>query len=140
MSLADYQPEREQIFHKGSLLVSVRGLSLDDLSVLVRGNLAELQQIYAALKQPDQFSIDELMIMQLINQTPLLAAKIISLAADEPAALEAASRLTVPLQMTILIAVARLTFEDVGGPKAFVAMVGQLVGNPLPNGMLATIQ
>jgi hypothetical protein len=140
MALADYQPEREQIFHKQSLLVSVRGLCLEDLSVLVRGNLAELQQLYAAIKQPDQYQIDDLLIMKLINQAPLMAAKIIALAADEPAGEEAASRLTVPLQVNILSAIARLTFEDIGGPKAFVAMVGQLVGNSLPDEMRATIQ
>jgi len=139
MPLADYQPERVRIDHRGKPLTEVRGLNLEDISVLVRSHLTELQVLYARFQNT---ALDTEALIQIISEAPGIAARVIALAADEPSqAVISARRLSMPLQIKILAEIIRLTFEDVGGPKAFVALVGQLAGvHLLPDGEPATIQ
>lgn len=130
MALADYEPERVVIEQKGKPLISVRGLNFNDTSVLIRNNLDDLRTILSAYRDrkslPD-FDING-MVVRLLTDMPLLAAKMIALASDEPNSEAAALRLPMPLQIDIISEIARLTFEDVGGPLAFLGRLVQLAG------------
>lgn len=138
MPLADYQPERVRIDHRGKPLTEVRGLNLEDISVLVRSHLTELQVLYARFQNT---ALDTEALIQIISEAPGIAARVIALASDEPEGVAAARKFSLPLQVKMLAEIVRLTFEDVGGPKAFVALVGQLAGvHLLPDGEPATIQ
>lgn len=128
MALADYEPEREQIDYKGRGFVTVRGLNPDDLSILVRAHLTELRVFYASVRSTGELSLDETMMVKMLTDAPGIAARIIAIASDEPDAADAARKLPMPFQLKILLAIARLTFEDVGGPLVFMAMLGEMVG------------
>lgn len=145
MALADYQPERSTISHKDKPLISVRGLNFEDTTVLVRRHLPALQrlfEIYGSRKllpkegeaEPaieDVLHQIESIIFDLLVSSPDTAAQMIVLASDEPGATEAAKRLSMPLQLKILFEIVRLTFEDVGGPLAFGAMVRRILSMEL---------
>lgn len=131
MALADYEPERVVIEHKGKPLISVRGLNFNDTSVLVRNHLADLRIILKAYRDqkslPDDLDIEAL-VMRLLTDAPILAARMIAIACDEPHGEHNAKQLSVSLQVHIISEIARLTFEDVGGPLAFVGLVARIVG------------
>jgi len=126
MALADYQPERSVVTYKQGPLTSVRGLCFEDVTALVRNHLDDLRTLYdwwqQKLLRPDDV---EGLMFRLLTTAPDTAAKMIALACDEPEGVPAAKRLSMPLQLKIMIEVYRLTFEDVGGPLAFAAMIGQ---------------
>lgn len=132
MPLSDYIPETFDVIYKGKTLVTVRGLNLEDLGVLARNHIPELREMYRrfdpASTGSNFLSSDiDAMIFSLIAEAPGTAAKMIAIASDEPGSVEQAKRLPAPLQLKILIEVARLTVEDVGGPLAFGALLRQLM-------------
>lgn len=132
MALADYAPERSNIEYKGKPLATVRGLNLEDVTVLMRQHLDELRQVYSLVGANGGKLLPgetEATILKLISDAPALASKIIAIASDEPDQAEAARRLSMPLQMKILLEVARLTFEDIGGPLVFAGMMQAMVVN-----------
>lgn len=140
MALADYTPERYTVEWRGRVLVEVRGLSLEDVTVLVRQHLPELKELYARFQGDPKKLLPEgldaeRIALNCITEAPTLAARIICLASDERD-MDAARRLTMPLQMKILIEVIRLTFEDVGGPLEFAGMLRKIVMT-MPNGLPA---
>lgn len=134
MALADFTPERVQVNYKGKALVSVRGLSLEDISILVRAHLDDLQRLFKLASEAGDDLFSRLnqdgFLVRLVTQAPLLASTTLALAADEPGGAEAAARLPMPLQVKTLGEIMRLTFEDVGGPKAFVALIAKMIGQP----------
>ena len=144
MLLADYTPERVAIKdYKGVPRMEVRGLSLDDVSLLIRSHLADLQRLYDMLNGGDvadafKLLITDGFILKLLTDFPELAARMIAVAADEPGATANARRLPLPLQIMAIQAIMRLTFEDVGGPKAFVALIGSMIGKLPLTGAEAT--
>jgi hypothetical protein len=136
MSLADFTPERQTINYRNKPLMQVRGLSLDDVSVLLRQHLPELEKLYevAGVANGGVFAraSQDAFMLKIITDLPDLAAKLISMAADEPAASKNAKLLPIPTQIVALQAIIRLTFEDIGGPKGFVALLENVMGRPLP--------
>lgn len=138
MALNDYSPPRQTVEYKNKPLVSVRGLNVEDVSTLIRGYLADLKMIFDSLDgtsarklllEPEQ--LDRL-LFSLVTKVPNTAAKMIAMASDEPDNVEGALRLSAPLQIKILMEVVRLTFEDVGGPLAFAAMLKQVAEAAAP--------
>lgn len=130
MALADYQPERFQVSYKGKPLAKVRGLSSRDLSVLVRANLPELMMLYDRYSGEgatvNDFMTSQSFLVRFLSEAPQIAVQLICMAADEgesEEAMSAVALMSMPLQVQILIEIVRMTFEDVGGPKAFAAMV-----------------
>lgn len=139
MALADYQPERVVIEYKGKALISVRGLSFEDTTVLARNHLTDLQTIFTMFQGGgdsklllDQGDDVERLLFDVIVKAPGTVARAIALAADEPNGEADAARLPMPMQLKILIEIVRLTFEDVGGPLAFATMLSQIAGVPPP--------
>lgn len=138
-TLADFTPERVTIEHKGAALVTVRGLSFDDVSILVRAHLHVLNKLHALTQSGDiaMFGGDKF-IMDVVALAPDVAFDVIALAADEPEYAQQARMLPLGAQIKILQEVMRLTLEDIGGPLALIAMVGRMTGEKLIPG--ATIQ
>lgn len=137
MALADFTPERAKIVYRGKVLAEVRGLCLEDVSVLIRSHLDDIQRLYALVQDGGNADVLSRMatdgfLLKLVTDAPTLAGTILALASDEPGSEDAARRLPLPVQLRVLGEVMRLTFEDVGGPKAFVALVMQMVRKQLP--------
>lgn len=138
MPLSDFEAVKTPIIYKGKILVEVRGLNLDDVTLLVRNHLADFQmlwKLYDPVNQkllPNSADGIDQMIFGLLSNAPETAAKLIAIASDEPGETDKARRLPMPLQMKILIEVVKLTFEDVGGPLEFVGMLGRVLTAELP--------
>lgn len=132
MSLADYQPAREIVEFKGGS-VSVRGLSLDDVSVLMSHHLSDLDNLLDIYRR----GVDESLAVaataqyaiRLVKEAPGLVAHLIALAVDEPSHVDKARGLPMPTQIRILEVAGRLTFEEAGGAKKFVESLGSLINN-----------
>lgn len=142
MALADFVPTKVEIEHNGKPLVSVRGLCLDDISILVRAHLITLNKIVEQAKEGAQggvFGINDLFMLEMMSKAPDVVWDIIALAADEPEYGDNARKMPASLQVKILTEVMRLTMEDIGGPKALVALIARMVGQAQPlAGALAT--
>lgn len=138
MALSDFTPERITVEYKGKPLMKVRGLNLDDVSLLVQTHLADLQRLYELVQDGSQNLFERLnadgFVIKLIGDMPVLAANLIAIAADEPENFAQARTLPLPLQVMVVRTIVSLTFEDFGGPKAFVALVRELAGKQLPAG------
>lgn len=130
MLLAEYAPQREQVtFRSGSL--SVRGLALDDIALLMRDNLSDLDSLLRMYSH----EIDERVTVSataqyavaLIRDTPALVARVIALACDEPEHENKARKLPIPVQVDVLKKIVELTFSEAGGAKKFFESLTNLL-------------
>lgn len=138
MSLDDYKPEVSTV-KLGKFSAKVRGISVSDLAVLVRRHLNELTIAYAyftTLGTQEKLNLAdntiESLIIKLLADAPDTAALAIAIACDEPQNADKVRMLPFPVQMRLAVEVIKLTFEDVGGPKAFLALVESLLPKQLP--------
>lgn len=141
--LADFKQEWRDVAFKGGGF-RVRGLSLDDLSVLVRTHLPDLKAVFAHYSAGNERgeSIDDI-VVSFVRDTPGMAAHLIAMAAGEESAVEQARKLPFPLQVDAVVNILQLTFEDVGGPKNVGPLLMRLVssvGLEMPTGVLAGMQ
>lgn len=139
--LADFRPTKVEIEHNGKPLVSVRGLCLDDISILVRAHLITLNKIAEQAKagvQGGVFGVNDLFMLELIAKAPDAMWDIIALASDEPEYGDNARKMPASLQIKILTEVMRLTLEDIGGPKALIALVAGLMKQVEPGALVTT--
>jgi hypothetical protein len=122
MALADYQPERVDIPFKGGSF-QVKGLSLDDVSVLMKHHLTdmdELLELYSRnVSQDIAVAATAQYAVTLVREAPALVANVLALAAEEPDSVDNARRLPIPTQIEALKVIGRLTFEEAGGAKKF---------------------
>lgn len=144
MSLADYQPATQVIKVGRGGSFTVRGLSLSDVQILLASyypDIEHLVDLYGSVSD-DVFARGntERFILELARRAPALVADAIALAADEPAMSERARQLPFPVQVDALKAIGKLTFEEVGGPKKFVASLLTLLGGVLPQGAMAALE
>lgn len=140
MSLKSFKPEWAEVKsgEKGEGF-RVRGLSLADLSSLVRTHLPDLQQAFATYEaaQNDGSSADSL-VLKLVQDAPVLTSHVIALASGEEDTAEQAKLLPFPVQVDALVKAMNLTFVAVGGSKNFGAMLLKLVsglGMKIPDGL-----
>lgn len=129
MGLKNYKPRRHEFALGDGQALSVRGLSLEDISMLVQHHLPDLEELFdlfstIAEQTDDQF---ETVVVNLLQRAPGLAANIIALAADEPDAPKEAAMLPAPLQLEILLKVGNFTFEEVGGVKKGMESIAALL-------------
>lgn len=124
--LSDFEPEwRELRFRGGSF--RVRGLSLEDISVMVRHHLTDFQTMYETIVA--DAAVDRTQtILSFVRDMPDLAAHLIAAAAGEETAVGQARKLPFPLQVKAITEVMELTFDDVGGPKNFGPALLKLLG------------
>lgn len=138
MALADFHVVREDVpMSKGKL--SVRGLALDDIAILIRENLSDLDDllhIYGS-NADDRVAISETakFAINLVRETPALVAKLIALACDEPDSEHLARKLPIPVQVEAIKKVVDLTFREAGGVKNFMESLTNLLGavRPVPS-------
>lgn len=143
MALSNYVVPRTEVALDATNTISVRGLSLEDITFLVsvhKGDMDALVEMFRtqalahdvtkAGSKLDPAIIDsavrksgDKMIQSFLQQFPLLAANVIAVASDEPEAWQVARHLPLPVQVEAILATARLTFEDAEGFKKFVGNV-----------------
>lgn len=103
----------------------VRGLGLNDVISLVLEQKDALEQAFDFAENNNLHigQVNSDVGMKLLTELPTLAGKLVALAAREPDAWVQFLDLPAPTQLDALEKVARLTFKDAAGFKAFVGKV-----------------
>lgn len=135
MTLAAYQIQKKQVSFMGGSF-HVKGLSLDDISILMRDYLADIDLLFkmyekeemreSAVAESAKFAIG------IVRDAPALVGLLIALSAGEPDAVDIARQLPIPVQIDVVKAVIELTFEEAGGAKKFLDSVMNLVKKVRP--------
>ena len=135
MSLADYQPMRVDVPVKGTS-ISVRGLSLDDVAILMNTYLRDIDALFRLYEdEVDEASKVAAMAqfaIVLCREAPALVGHLIALSADEPNMVDRARRLSLPAQVDLLKAIFEMTFEEAGGARKFCESLGMLLRTLAP--------
>ena len=135
MSLADYQPLRHVVPFKGGD-ISVRGLSLDDVAMLMNEHLSDIDKLFGLYDGSVREDVKVLATAQfaigLIREAPALVANMIALACDEPEAVPQARKLPIPVQVEAIKAICMLTFDEAGGAKNFLSSLTNLIAAVAP--------
>jgi len=132
MALSDYEIPRTSVPLNNGNAIEVRGMSLTDVSLLYRIHEESVDEIVKMFKgklvgaaTPDEIgeavtNDSKGIVIEFLRHFPLVASNIIALACDEPDAWRKAQELPMPVQVEALVAISRLTFEDINGFKKFV--------------------
>ena len=132
MGLSNYKPKVTSVALPGEGgAIVVRGLSLDDIAVLMNEHLSDIDGLVAIHSESlakDQ-RVEEMarFAIGLAKDAPASVEPLIALAADEPDAVANARRLPLPVQVNILKVVLGLTFEEAGGFPKFVESLTQMM-------------
>lgn len=136
MSLASYEPERKKIEFKGGSF-TVRGLSTEDIAILLQEHFQDFDAIMDSWGNHKQnvFTKDALQdfAINLVKDVPILAAKIIALAAEEPDQVEKVRKLSFPIMLEALLTSFQLCFEEVGGVGKWFERMGPTLKRLLPS-------
>jgi hypothetical protein len=145
MALADFTPQREPVTFQGGSF-SVRGLSLEDVSRLIRTHYADLETLLTLYDDQavDVFSrrgLDKF-VLKLCQDAPQFVASIVLLASDEEGELAEAAvrRLPLPVLVDALVKIGNLTFQEAGSLKKFVGALGTLLGGLVPPETMARLR
>lgn len=136
MALSDFTPEQTTM-SIGNTSISVRGLSLVDVSSLMRTHLSDLEsviELYEKSAQTEGLSSIALgkFAIALVKDAPGLVAHMIALAADEPSMAEKAARIKMLDQIKLIKAIGALTFEEVGGVKKLMGEFTEMLQRMRP--------
>lgn len=106
----------------------VRGLSLNDVVVLVRNHGDQLGKMFSEFSKQSDLTAESVagFALPLLQAAPQLAAEIIAAGSGDSDSWPEAMLLPFPVQLDALEKVARLTFESGGGPKKLVETVIRL--------------
>lgn len=130
MSIHDYKPETAEVKFKGGSLL-VRGLALDDVAILMRTHLVDLDNLFLIYERGENSDAAVASFakyaIQLAREAPGLVANVIALACDDGDNVDAYRKLPMPVMMVAIEKVAMLTFEEAGGPKKFVENLQRLL-------------
>lgn len=138
MGLKDFTPATETVAYPDGNF-AVRGLSLEDLTVLVRAHYKPLSELFdryvgeAAAAAADEVSGGQLklgdvsdVVLEVLETAPGLLADVISRAAGEPDQAHMARMLPTSTQIDAIEKVIRLTLEAEGGLEKLVGTVSKL--------------
>jgi hypothetical protein len=129
MSLSAFQPVSSSI-SIGNTSLTVRGLSIQDVSSLMSAHLVDLESIIDMYEQSNGEGISTIglgkFVLNIVKDAPGLAAHIIALASDEPDQVEMAAKIKFFDQIKLIREIGRLSFDDVTGLKKFVAELTDL--------------
>lgn len=128
MPLAGFQPETRKVSTGGGNSFDVKGLSLNEIAVLIREHFPDLDAIVDLFQGVNLKDDDQLrpLLLSVVSQAPGFAANVIALAAGEGSASDA-EKLPGPVQVKALLDIGELTFADVGGVgKAWEMIAGLL--------------
>ena len=105
---------------------SVRGLSLNDIAILVSRHKAKLEALFNSFD--GDLSAESLSghLSAALNTAPEVVAELIACASGDPDDVEIAASLPMPVQVDALEKTVKLTFDAGGGPKKFVETVVRL--------------
>ena len=119
-------PEAKVELPDGSFVV--RGLSLNDVSILVQRHGKRLNELYQQFAEQGDLTTETVaaFALPLLQSAPEIAAELIACAAGDPDDAEIAGRLPFPVQIDALEKIAILTFEAGGGPKKLLETVVRL--------------
>jgi hypothetical protein len=127
MKLSDYTPEVAKVPLGKQGHFEVRGLSFIDITQMLRSHQADMELIFEMYEQASEQAttgkenLGDALILKLLTEAPMLAGEIIRIAAgDLEATSEQARALPFPTQALALVAILKLTFEEVGGVKNFL--------------------
>lgn len=128
MPLAGFQPATRAIQLNGDNSFEVRGLSLNDVAVLLREHFPDLDALVEMFQDFENVTRDQLnpLILSLVSQAPGFVANVIALAAGEGDASDA-EKLPGPVQVKALLDIGELTFTEVGGVGKAMEMVAGLL-------------
>jgi len=121
--------ERVEWGSNGKVGFDVRGLSVQDITILFTTHGASVDKIFSfiegAHQGDDGFDVKEFGA-DLIIKAPQVVAQMIALAADMPDQAVAA-RMPLPVQIRALEQIYKLTIEETGGLTDFLALVLRLI-------------
>jgi len=141
MSWDGYQtPTSELVIGKDKkgqpIMGSVRGLNIDDFSVLLANHLEVITEAAALYAEKNVKIFNEVSLQKftllVIQRFPTIVTEVISIAADNPALRE--KKLHLGLQMTAMAEIARLTIQDAGGLGNLLAILGVALTGALEDG------
>lgn len=143
MGLSNYKPESHQVVLQGGSF-SVEGLSLEDVSVLVREHLPDLEGLFDIFQKANVSASTDLVpvVQSLVSQAPGFAANLIAIASREPDAAANAAKIPFPKQVEIILAIGDLTFKETGGIKKSWELVAALLqrNKPMLSKVLAKVE
>lgn len=127
--LSTYTPATETVALPGGGDFAVRGLSLEDFTILLRSHYDTLEQLFdqylteAALEQVDKDATDGALglgdmkgiLMEALSKAPALVGDVIARAADEPENGHRARLLPIGTQIEAVQKIVTLTLEAEGG-------------------------
>ena len=136
MSLADYVVEKATISLKGKPLMEVRGLSLEDVTMLINLHLDDLTRLADMVDTQKENLISRItadgFATKLLLDCPKVAARIIATAADQEDMVDRIRLLPFATSVLALKEISRLTLEDMGGPKELAGLVRQRMTDGTP--------
>jgi hypothetical protein len=120
----------------------LRGVSLPDISAAIMEHREAVDRVAEILRRTNANDLDTTVeiLIDVIRESPYLAAFLICSCADEPDAYSAAFHLPLTVQIEALRAIGELTFSDAEALKKLIADVrGLLAGMrpPVPVGAAA---
>jgi hypothetical protein len=122
----------------------VEGLSLEDVSVLVREHLPDLEGLFDIFQKANVSASTDLVpvVQSLVSQAPGFAANLIAIASREPDAAANAAKIPFPKQVEIILAIGDLTFKETGGIKKSWELVAALLqrNKPMLSKVLAKVE
>lgn len=143
MGLSNYKPESHQVVLQGGSF-SVEGLSLEDVSVLVREHLPDLEGLFDIFQKANVSASTDLVpvVQSLVSQAPGFAANLIAIASREPDAAANAAKIPFPKQVEIILVIGDLTFKETGGIKKSWELVAALLqrNKPMLSKVLAKVE
>ena len=125
MPIDDYRPLTAEVGlnSKGGSL-TVRGLALDDVAVLMRSHLVDLDKLIDIYQNKVGDAATVAVFTQyavtLAKEAPGLMANIIALGCDDGDNVPKYRKLSLPITVRAVEQIVNLTFEEAGGPKKFV--------------------
>lgn len=128
MPLAGYQPEHRTVALSNGNSFDVRGLSLNDVAVLIRTHFPDLDALFDLFEGVENMEAEQMkgLALTLLTNAPGFVANVIALAAGEGDASDA-ERLPAPVQLQALFDIGELTFSEVGGVKKSLETITALL-------------
>lgn len=141
---SSFLPPSSEIKYNDDVVMTVRGLSLVDVSYLVSRHRADLEKVfslYQSFSQADPSIADGAALSdatiisygyELLREAPGILANIIAVGADARDQVENIARLPATIQIDALKAVCTLTIEDFGGLKPLVGRLMSFAAEVAP--------
>jgi hypothetical protein len=136
MGLADYTPLTRSVAFRRGGSVEVRGLSLDDIAVLMNLYLKDIDALFGLYDESraadERVAEMARFAVVLVREAPALVGHAIALAADEPDQIDKARKMPLPVQVEVVKSILELTFEEAGGARKFFESLGSLLQTLVP--------